>query len=161
MRPHRQQPIRLPRPWGSPGKNTGVGCHFLLQCMKVKSASEVAQSCLTLSDPVDCSLPDPSIHGIFQARVLEWLAIAFSRNNWLHTKLSKNCWYSFYISELHYTVDHLLFRYYIMVKLKCLMITSVPISLYYLDLIYLFIHQLLIQYLFNTKCWVLFFVLWM
>ena len=65
-------------PWGSPGKNTGVGCHFLLQCMKVKSESEVAQSCLTLSDPMDCSLPGSSIHGIFQARGLEWGAIAFS-----------------------------------------------------------------------------------
>ena len=65
-------------PWDSPGKNTGVGCHFLLQCMKVKSESEVAQSCLTLVDPMDCSLPGSSIHGIFQARVLEWLAISFS-----------------------------------------------------------------------------------
>ena len=71
-------PIRLPRPWDSPGKNTGVGCHFLLQCMKVKSQSKVAQSCLTLSDPMDCSLPGSSVHGIFQARVLEWGAIAFS-----------------------------------------------------------------------------------
>ena len=69
---------RLPCPWDSPGKNTGVGCHFLLQCMKVKSEREVAQSCLTLSDPMDCSLPGSSIHGIFQARVLEWGAIAFS-----------------------------------------------------------------------------------
>ena len=69
---------RLPRPWDSPGKNTGVGCHFLLHCMKVKSESEVAQSCLTLSDPMDCSLLGSSIHGIFQARVLEWGAIAFS-----------------------------------------------------------------------------------
>ena len=69
---------RLPRPWDSPGKNTGVGCHFLLQCMKVKSESEVTQSCLTLSDPVDCSLPGSSAHGIFQARGLEWVAIAFS-----------------------------------------------------------------------------------
>ena len=60
------------------GKNTGVGCHFLLQCMKMKSESEVAQSCPTLSDPIDCSLPGSSIHGIFQARVLEWGAIAFS-----------------------------------------------------------------------------------
>ena len=66
------------RPWDSPGKNTGVGCHLLLQCMKVKSESEVAQSCPTLSDPVDCSLPGSSAHGIFQARVLEWVAIAFS-----------------------------------------------------------------------------------
>ena len=68
----------LPRPWDSPGKNTGVGCYFLLQCMKVKSESEVTQSCSTLSDPMDCSLPGSSAHGIFQARVLEWVAIAFS-----------------------------------------------------------------------------------
>ena len=78
VRPHRQQPIRLPRPWDSPGKNTGVGCHFLLQCMKVKSESEVAQSYPTPSDPMDCSLPGSSVHGIFQAKVLEWGAIAFS-----------------------------------------------------------------------------------
>ena len=78
MRPHRLQPTRLRRPWDSPGKNTGVGCHCLLQCMKVKSESEVAQSCPTLSDPMDCSLPGSSIHGIFQARVLEWGAIAVS-----------------------------------------------------------------------------------
>ena len=76
VRPHRQQPTRLPCPWDSPGQNTGVGCHFLLQCMKVKS--EAAQSCPTLSDPMDCSLPGSSAHGIFQARVLEWVAIAFS-----------------------------------------------------------------------------------
>ena len=78
VRPHKWQPNRLPRPWDSPGKNTGVGCHFLLQCMKVKSESEVAQSCPILHDPMDCSLPGASIHGIFQARVLEWGAIAFS-----------------------------------------------------------------------------------
>ena len=75
---HRWQPTRLPCPWDSPGKNTGVGCHFLLQCMKVKSESEVTQSCLILSDPMDCSPPGSSVHGIFQARVLEWGAIAFS-----------------------------------------------------------------------------------
>ena len=78
VRSHRQQPTRLPRLWDSPGKNTGVDCHFLLQCMKVKSESEVAQLCLTLHDPTDCSLPGSSDHGIFQARVLEWGAIAFS-----------------------------------------------------------------------------------
>ena len=72
------QPTRLPCPWDSPGKNTGMGCHFLLQCLKVKSESEVAQSCPTLSDPMDCSLPGSSVHGIFQARMLEWGAIAFS-----------------------------------------------------------------------------------
>ena len=72
------EPTRLPHPWDSLGKNTGVSCHFFLQCMKVKSESEVAQSCPTLSNPMDCSLPGSSVHGIFQARVLEWGAIAFS-----------------------------------------------------------------------------------
>ena len=76
VRPQRRQPTRLPRPWDSPGKNTGVGCDFLLQC--VKSESEVAQSCPTPSDPMDCSPPGSSVHRIFQARVLEWGAIAFS-----------------------------------------------------------------------------------
>ena len=71
MRPHKRQPTRLPCPWDSPGKNTGVGCHFLLQSMKMKSESEVAQSCPTLRDPMDCSLPGSSAHGIFQARVLD------------------------------------------------------------------------------------------
>ena len=99
VRPHRRQPTRLPHPWDSPGKNTGVGCHFLLQCMKVKS--EVAQSCPTLSDPMDCSLLDSSVHGIFQARVLEWGAIAFyceqywMESSWVHPCLRisrmKNC----------------------------------------------------------------------
>ena len=125
VRPHRWQSTRLPHPWDSPGKNTGVGCHCLLQSMKVKSESdvaqscptlatpwtaayqaplsmgfyrkkywsgfhcllqsmkvksesEVAQSCPTLSDPKDSSLPGPSIHRICQARVLKWVAIAFS-----------------------------------------------------------------------------------
>ena len=80
VRPHGLQPTRLLHPWDSPGKNTGVGCHFLLQCMQVESESEVAQSCPTLSDPMDCSLPGSSIHGIFQAIVLEWGAIAFSQS---------------------------------------------------------------------------------
>ena len=70
VRPQRWQPARLLHPWDSPSKNTGVGCHFLLQCVKVKSESEVAPKCLTLSDPMDCSLPGSSVHGIFQARVL-------------------------------------------------------------------------------------------
>ena len=78
VRPHRRQPTRLPRPWDSPGKNTGVGCHFLLQYTTVKSEREVAQSCQTPSDPMGCSPPGSSIHGIFQARVLKWGAIAFS-----------------------------------------------------------------------------------
>ena len=86
---HRWQATRLLCPWDSPGKNTGVGCLFLLQCMKVKSESEVTQSCPTLSDPMDCSLPGSSFHGIFQARVLEWVATAFSRGSsrprdWTH-----------------------------------------------------------------------------
>ena len=80
LRPHRRKPTRLPCPWDSPGKNTGVGCHFLLQCMKVKSEREVAQSCPTRSDPMDCSLPGSSVHGIFQGRVLEWGATAFSNH---------------------------------------------------------------------------------
>ena len=78
LRPHRRKPTRLRHPWDSPGKNTGVGCHFLLQFRKVKSESQVTQSCLTSSDPMDCSLPGSSVHGILQARVLEWGAIAFS-----------------------------------------------------------------------------------
>ena len=76
LQPHRRPPTRLPHPWDSPGKNTGVGCHFLFQCMKVKSESEVAQSCPTLRNRMDCSPPGSSVHGIFQARVLEWGAIA-------------------------------------------------------------------------------------
>ena len=78
VRPHRRQPTRLPCPWDSPGKNTGVGCHFLLQCMKVKREREVAQSCLTLSDPMDCSLTGSSVHGIFQERVLEYCTIVIN-----------------------------------------------------------------------------------
>ena len=79
--PQRRQPTRLLCPWNSPDKNTGVGCHFLLQCMKVKSENEVTQLCPTLSDPMDCSLPGSSVHGIFEARVLEWGAIAFSNRS--------------------------------------------------------------------------------
>ena len=86
LQPHRQPPTRLPRPWDSPGKNIGVGCHFMKcmkvksesECMKVKSENEVAQPCPTPSNPMDCSLPGSSVHGISQARVLEWGAIAFS-----------------------------------------------------------------------------------
>ena len=86
---HRWQPTRLPHPWDSPGKNTGVGCHFL-QCVKVKSEREVAHLCPTLSDPMDCSLPGSSIHGIFQARILEWGAIAFS--DIMHINQHKESW---------------------------------------------------------------------
>ena len=78
LQPHRWQPTRLYHPWDSPGKNTGMGCHFLLQCIKVKSESEVAQLCLTPSDPIDCSPPGSPVPGILQARTLEWVAIAFS-----------------------------------------------------------------------------------
>ena len=80
------------RPWESPGKNTAVGCHFLLQCRKVKSESQAAQLCPTLSDPMDCSLPGPSIHGMFQARVLEWVATAFSNDQpKQHIKKQRPC----------------------------------------------------------------------
>ena len=92
MQPHRRQPTRLPHLWDSPGKNTGVGCHFLLQCMKVKSQSEVAQLCPTLSDPMDCSPLGSFVHGIFQARVLEWGAIKDIKLNALSTLvLEKSC----------------------------------------------------------------------
>ena len=87
VQPHRWQPTRLHHPGESPGKNTGVGFHFLLQCMKVKSESEVVQSCPTLRDPMDCSLPGSSIHGSFQARVLEWVAIALT---WVDLKYAQN-----------------------------------------------------------------------
>ena len=91
VRSRRLQPTRCPRPWDSPGKNTGVGCHFLLQFMKVKSESEVAQSCLTLSDPMDCSPPGSSVHGIFKARVLEWGAIVFSTDYTAAAKSLQSC----------------------------------------------------------------------
>ena len=83
-------------PWDSPGKNSGVGCHLLLQCMKVKSESEVAQSSLTPGNPMDCSLPGSSTHWIFQARVLEWGAIAFSNivlSNSVKSEPSTSCFY--------------------------------------------------------------------
>ena len=80
-----------PCPWDLPGKNTGVGCEFLLQCMKVKSESDVTQSCLTLRDPVDCSLPGSSVHWIFQARVLEWVAIAFAVSSLIRDQTCVTC----------------------------------------------------------------------
>ena len=101
VRPRRRPPTRLPCPWDSPGKNTGVGCHFLLQCMKVKSETEVAQSCPALSEPMYCRPRGCSAHGIFQARVLVWVAIAFSKccfkcpiilNHFL-------CYYAYFKSE--------------------------------------------------------------
>ena len=93
MRLHRRQPTRLRRPWDSPGKNIGVGCHFLLQCMKVKGESEVVQSCPTLSDPMDCSLTGSSSHGIFQARVLEWDAYKL----WVSSYINTRCFVSIYL----------------------------------------------------------------
>jgi len=102
VRPHGLQPTRLLRPWDSPGKNTGVGCHFLLQGMKVESESEVTQSCPTLSNPMDCSLPGSSIHGIFQATVLEWSVIAFSIrsfNHWMAREVPR-CAFKLILSSL-------------------------------------------------------------
>ena len=95
LQSHGLWPSRLLCPWNSPGKNTGGGCHFLPQgifpllgsvtcyCFlsHIKSESEVTQSCLTLCNLMDCSLPGSSVHGIFQARVLEWMAISFSRRS--------------------------------------------------------------------------------
>ena len=98
VRPHRQQPTRLPHPWDSPGKNTGVGCHFLLQCMKVKRESEVAQSCPTLSDPMDCSPPGSSVHGIFQAG-LGLVNSATQQSTWRCKLLSHFCPAFFSISS--------------------------------------------------------------
>ena len=116
VRPHRRQPTRLHHPWDSPAKNTGVGCHFLLQCMKVKSESEVAQSRPTPNDPMDCSLPGPSVHGICQARVLEWGAIAFSELrghrgakpiDWtLFASVCPKISISSWIKETNYIVSH-------------------------------------------------------
>ena len=97
--PHRRQPTRLPRPWDSPGRNTGVGCHFLPQCMKVKSESEVTQLCPTLSNPMDCSLLGSSVHGIFQARVLEWVAIALTL--WIDKMKIRPKWWHKYTYTKH------------------------------------------------------------
>ena len=110
VRPHRWQPTRLHRPWDSPGKNTGVGCHFLLQCVKVKSESEAAQSCPTLHHPMDCSLPVSSVHGISQARVLEWGTITFSNiflliNNYLLNKIEPYKYYLQITIELTLGMD--------------------------------------------------------
>ena len=115
VRPHRWQPTRLPHLWDSPGKNTGVGCHFLLQCMKVKSKSEISQLCLTFSSPMDCSLPGSSILVIFKARVLEWGTIAFSDiYQWGYCKRDQDfCLYRF-----NYKVAHL-FRSLLTVCISC------------------------------------------
>ena len=101
--PHRRQPTRLPHPWDSPGKNTGVGCHFLLQFLKVKSESEASQSCPTLSNPMDCGLPGSSVHGIFQAKVLEWLPLPRLSQSTSLSSLSHTA-NSHWLSVLHMVV---------------------------------------------------------
>ena len=113
MRPHRQQPTRLPSPWDSPGKNTGVGCHFLLQCVKVKSESQVAQSCPTLRNPMDCSLPGSFTHGILQARVLEWDAISID--------IKMNC----HLLILHFKDQNPCYFLHCPLYQKCLLIASI------------------------------------
>ena len=134
VQPHRWQPTRLPCPWDSPGKNSGVGCHFLLQCMKVKSQSEVARSCPTLHDPMDCSLPGYSVHGIFQARVLEWGAIAFSNIHNYFTYFDYHLTF-FCIYKLNFKIHifadgHWVFiiflysKYYCSSILKCLLVIN-------------------------------------
>ena len=115
VQPHRWQPTRLPHPWDSPGKNTGVGCHFLLQCMKVRSESEVTQSCPT-QRPHGLQLTRLSVHGIFQARVLEWVASAFSE--------SKRRWHFKTITFLFLVSssgNHLLSFFTFPICLKCQM----------------------------------------
>ena len=115
----RRQPTMLPRPWDSPGKNTGVACHFLLQCRKVKSESEVAQLCPTLSDPMDCSPPGSSVHGIFQARVLEWAAIAFSDT------LSWRGWKMLNIQNFNIKWNTKLYSYFCYTKVKKIKLDTV------------------------------------
>ena len=137
-RPHRWQPNRLLHPWDSPGKNTAVGCHFLPQCMKVKSESEVTQSCPTLSHSMDWSLPGSSIHGIFQARVLEWVAIAFSdlevlswyKSNCHFALLNFSTWYwNTFLSKCGYVVHH--FDMYFSLYVSLLMICYLLLILYF------------------------------
>ena len=111
VQPHRQQPTRPLCPWDSPGKNTGVGCHFLLQCIKVKSESNVAQSCRTLSDPMDCSLPGSFLHGIFQARVLEWVAIV--NKLWFRSLHSTRLHYTFVTLVRHLENKNFIFQDYV------------------------------------------------
>ena len=98
--PRRQQPTRFPCPWDSPGKNTGVGCHFLLQCMKGKSENEVAQSSLTPSDPMDCSPPGSSICGIFIRLNRDYLFLHLA--HFLSTGLGLSC--SFCVKFLSFSL---------------------------------------------------------
>ena len=108
VRPHRQAAHQAPRPWDCPDKNTGVGCHFLLHCMKMKSEREAAQSCPTLRGPMDCSPPGSSVHGIFQARVLEWGAIAFSTRS-IHVAANGST--SFFLVAEEYATGHIYHTY--------------------------------------------------
>ena len=137
VQPRSRQPSRFPHPWDSPGKNTGVGCHFLLQCMKAKSESEVAQSCPTISNPMDCSLPGSSVHGIFQARVLEWGAIAFSEK---HTEKYKITVKTIQISTIHgqRLLTFASFLYLFMFILK--LFYKIVVILYVLYYVHLFSH---------------------
>ena len=134
VRSHRRQPTRLRHPWDSPGKNTVLGCHFLLQCVKVKSESEVAQPCPTLSNPMDCRPPGSSVHGIFQARVLEWGAIAFSYrtlNMAEHLKVEYTHNINIYTSTHMYVHAHMpICIYYILCNILCSAIFSVLQCLY-------------------------------
>ena len=124
VRPHRWQPTRLACPWDSPGKNTGVGCHFPLQCMEVKSESEVAQQCLTLRDPMDCSPPGSSNHGIFQAGVLEQGAITSSIMYYRRKKLVPFCFFPLSnIKLLGYTFKTIILHSSVL-HIKC----SMPLS---------------------------------
>ena len=106
MRPHRRQLTRLPRPWDSPGENTGVGCHFLLQCMKVKSESEVAQSYPTLSDPMDCSLPGSSAHGI--SRQEYWSGVPLPSPQASLSIINSQSLHKFMLIELVLRSNHLI-----------------------------------------------------
>ena len=113
VQPHRRQPTRLPRPWDSPGKSTGMGCHFLLQCMKVKSESEVAQSCPTLSDPMDCSLPGSSIHGFSRQEYWSGVPLPSPLN-------CMSCLYILEINPLSVTLITNIFSYSVMCLSFCL-----------------------------------------
>ena len=124
MRPHGLQPPKLLRPWDSPGKNTGVGYHFLLQCMKVESESEVAQSWQTLSDPMDCSPPGSSIHGIFQATVQEWSAIALFQLWVIQDRQNLDMWYELISLNIHYVSRSKMFALLILLEMQTVRATE-------------------------------------